>query len=284
MRKRVATLISGIAISAMATTAQAVPIETWGYSISSSFIAATSEGAASGTSFSFTPGGADISWGRTGGTVSPTGGRSAIQIRDRFGAIGPVTGSIDTNGDAEFGHQFIHRNNIVPAPGVLLDNATAGTSITLTPTVPSAAPITISPQPAFFIDFRETPNAADPCPDGSTGELCPDIFVVAPAGGDVGFDSEIGFFFAVPFSYLGENYVMRLFDTSSALKLLSDEACATANADPGCIGFVTRERLATQLQLAFDLRRIGIAEPASIGLLGFAGLGLLSVAMRRRRA
>lgn len=286
MKQRAITLVSGIAMSAMAATAHAVPVETWDYAISGAFVDATSEGSAAGTSFDFTPGGSDIDWGASDGTVSPTGGRSAIQLRDRSGNIGAVTGSIETGGAAELGQQFIHRNNVVPIPGVRLDDATISVSVTLTPTAPGGAPITLNPEPAFFVDFRETPNLASPCEDGSTGALCPDIFVIAPIGAAGGFDEEIGFYFAVPFSYLGENYVMRLFDTGSALSQLPDEACATADVGTGCLGFITPERQSTLFQLAFDLRRVDlseIAEPASLGLFGLVGLGLLG-ATRRRKA
>ena len=262
----VAALAAGTILSG---AANAAPVVTWDYTVTSALSDAT-----------FTSGGGtqivtptEISWG------SGTGGaRSSIGVVDT-----PTSGSIDTNGPWEAADDYFHDNNPILASFADLSSAKLSVTVDLTPTVPApgapADPLGFT----FEINFVETRNDGGGdglCEDGSPSGVgkhaagCRDIFAFAFDAGEVDF------------AYDGYIYRLFLFEDPDsagfpALGFLEDGECLAAGVATGCIGFTTVEDTFNLAEFVIQLELVGkIPEPAMLGLFG---LGLIGLGAARRR-
>ncbi len=116
----------------------------------------------------------------------------------------------------------------------------------------------------FMADFWESPNSSDLT-------CCDDIFVIADStdlSNVENFDLD-GYHYTVSISSIG-------------LGALTDQQCADMGYAPGCAGLVTQENASNEFQFMITLTAelIAVSEPS---LLALMGLGLIGVAIRRRR-
>ncbi len=128
---------------------------------------------------------------------------------------------------------------------------------------PAADPAGTSPEMTVFMaSFWETPNVGDP-------SCCDDIFVIQDG-------STLGM--VVEFELDDYDYTVSI--STMGLGLLTDEQCIAAGFDPGCAGLVTEENASNEFQFMITLTAVAVSEPS---LLALMGLGLIGVAIRRRR-
>lgn len=257
---------AAVAIMASAAPAQAEFVNTWAYTVTSSFSNSTTDGGF-GT-FTETP--TDLSWGPADGP------RSGIGVVDT-----PTSGFVNTNGDFEAADDYYHDNNALPLGSISLESTRLTVNIALTPTDPAGAPLAPPLSRSFDIDFFETPN------DGSNG-ICADGGAVGSGINSAGcadiFTLEFDFG-QFDFTYDGVDYSAFLFeDPTSAnfpqLGFLSDAACASVGLESGCFGFLTAEDARTVAEFVLSIEGEEVPEPAAIGLFG---LGLIGLGMARRR-
>lgn len=258
-----------LAMAAAAAPAQAEFVNTWAYTVTSSFSNSTDDGG-TGT-LTETP--TEISWGPADGP------RSSIGVVDT-----PTSGFVNTNGDAEAADDYFHDNNALPLGSRSLVSTTLTVNIALTPTDPAGTPLAPPLERSFDIDFFETPNSGSNgvCADGgAVGEGinsagCADIFTLE-------FD-----FGQFDFTFDGVDYAAFLFEDPESegfpqLGFLSDAACASVGLDSGCFGFLTAEDALTVAEFVLSIEGQDVPEPAAIGLFGLGLVGL-GVARRRRKA
>nr|WP_255722458.1 THxN family PEP-CTERM protein [Ectothiorhodospira lacustris] len=223
------------------------------------------------------------------------GGPSALEI----GGGGAET-TVITNGDAITNVWITHENNpIFETSGPFLESVNILSTLTLTPDPFGGAATTLT----FPVTFYETPNAANPCADGTANNQgvnvngCADIFVIDQDTLDVMFEYE-GYWYGLSFfgGILAAGIAPESDISASALGLtpgldvLSDAACssvatATGNIVPsGCRGWLTPEEQTTTFLFATSILALDpspVPEPATIALMGF-GLGMLGMMYRRR--
>lgn len=255
------TIASALALT-LGAASSATLVNTWDYQVNTQWIAPTTFTGGTGTT---QVNASEISWGATGGSLTVgSGDRSGVLIED-----GSEAGSITTNGFMpQFTSSFAHINNVLAAGTSTLLTATVETSLTLTPTSPVAGPALPSQVVNFSIEFAETTNDGS-CVEGATSN-CDDVFVIT-----FGSLNQM-------FVYDGITYYASIVKTDGPLDPLSPSACAAAGADPGCLGFLTREgeRTAVDFGLLITAEPLVVSEP---GALGLAGLALMGMAWRSRR-
>lgn len=219
-----------------------------------------------------------LRWGTSTGQ-----GRSGLDITDS-----PASTTVYTNGAAVPNVSVTHLNR--PITGASLHDVTILSTLTLTPLSPAGAglpPETMT----FMINFMETPNADNPCANGTTNYTgvnvngCADIFVI---------DKDALNF---PFMYDSVQYYISFFEASNALLSLSQKSCEATGASYPCLGFLTQEGKDNTFQFAAMITTEEveieipdepdepgtIPEPGTLGLLGIALVGM-GLARRRRTA
>ncbi len=186
-----------------------------------------------------------------------------------------------------------HINNPIQPP--TLDKVTLQNLVTLTPILPpgsSYGPINLS----FLIDFQETTNNLDPCPNGGANGSgvnvngCGDIFVMGSnainqsffydtdgAGGDD-----------------AQEYFLSFVEASMGLQSLPNAACLAATGSNGpCLGFVTPESATTSFnfgslittdEVVIEPDPGDVPEPGILSLLGLALVTMGGIRRRRRTA
>jgi MYXO-CTERM domain-containing protein len=177
-----------------------------------------------------------------------------------------------------------------PVTGDTLDKVTLGVTLTLTPLappLPGMAPLVTS----FMIDFLETRNADDPCPNGDpwgvgvNSDGCGDIFVIGNEALNYAFS-----YGADP-----QVYYLSFMEVSSGLNSLPIAACQSATgSNAPCLGFVTPEKQNTTFQFGATITTEKVVidpdpdpdpEVPEPGVLTLMGLGLAALGrMRRRRS
>lgn len=253
------------------SAASAAPIQSWAYSVSSSFlevpttfVASTSGDQNWNPSTDSTFAAQQISWGQIGGSVGTawnaatgTGDtRSALSISNA-GASGTLT---TNDANTKTAGVYSHTNN----QHLGINSKTlAKTEIEATLTLANGL---ISEKTTYKINFKETPNSGI-CSENN-GPACPDLFIL---------DGNFSFTFGPGDGYL---YTV-LFTSNPALGPLSTKSCQDAGIASGiCQGYVTAEGAVTNVAFGLSISAQEIPEPTSIALLG---VGLLGLAGIRRR-
>ncbi len=259
--------IAGItAALLMASTSASATVETWDYSITSAFTAASFT---SGPNFVGSTNA--LSWG-----ISTGQGQSSLVIGGS-----PAVGSVDTYLGLTppqappylgFSTSLTHNNFPIFAPS--LTSAVLTNSITLDPFIPNNAAL-----PAFNflfdIAFTETDNISGTCAVAGSPTPCNDIFVLTSGLLNSSFDYDDG-------TGLSTYYVNIFPTTGGVLSVLENSACAAAGQANGCIGFSTPEGQSTTLAFGFTISTEPLQVPEP-GMLALLGLGMMGLFVWRRR-
>ncbi|MEM9255148.1 MAG: THxN family PEP-CTERM protein [Pseudomonadota bacterium] len=268
------------AVALLPLPAQALIVTQWQVTVDSTFDPASIVDSEGNTPGDVTISNSDrtLSWG------SGSNGPSGLEITNS-----PVNTIVDTSITPTVlppvGNVFVTHNN-QPITGNTLDRVSMLNEITLTSVVPpgSSQPPTVL---SFLIDFQETANNPDPCPDGGANGVgvnangCGDIFVI-------GADALNYSFFYDGGDGVDQEYFISFVEVTNGLQSLSPDAClsATGSADP-CLGFVTPEQASTSFQFGTIITTDPVVvippEVPAPGVLGLMGLGLVIMRFVRRR-
>lgn len=278
---RLARLLALLLGTFAAGTANALIVDTWTVGVDSIF----------------DPGSIVDSNGDTPGDVTISNGNRTLRWgnSDQSGldiTNSPVNTTVETsiipNLMSPVGNVFVTHIN-EPITGTTLDKVSLENVLTLGALVPPGAtqpPVTLS----FMIDFQETTNNLDPCPNGEDNgegvnvDGCGDIFVIGADALNYSFFYDAG-------DGINQEYFISFVEVTGGLQSLSADACfaATGSTDP-CLGFITPEQATTSFQFGtiISTEELIIDPPpgtvSSPGALGLLGLGLVTLAgMRRSR-
>lgn len=268
MKTQVSKAFVAAACIFAAGNVSALPITTWTVDVDTKFDISSVEP---------TPGvtvvnDKSLRWGTSTGS-----GQSGLDISGS-----PASTKVDTNGSAVANVSVTHLNQ--PITGTSLTSVDILSTLTLTPFLPAGLGLP-SATITFGVDFKETPNGADPCADGGANGSgvnssgCADIFVIDKSALNFEF-----FYDDLDGSGItGRSYFISFFELTNGLNPLSGAACLAATGSSAtCFGFETPEGANTTFQFAslITTERVGIPEP---GILALFGAALSSIFFTRRR-
>lgn len=262
------------ALALAAQVVSAAPVTNWNWSLDSAFTSWTGAVTASGSVFdndgtgttfignSKMTWGTDVGFGQSSLEITNPNLTTANGSATPFNLVETAVGS-GVYTDTVSGTLAIHKNRPIQAGSGSLSSFVMTEYFRLVPTGfdPVGAPALAG---MFEADFLESPNSSDL-------SCCDDIFVIADGSllDNVASFEQDGYKYVVSLSAVG-------------LGVLTDAQCAELGYASGCAGLVTEENATNNFQFMITLTAsaVSVAEPSLFALMG---LGLIGVAIRRRR-
>jgi hypothetical protein len=273
MRNTVLAAIGGVLAGMMPMAAHADLIDgivdVWTVDVSAIFKNAVFDPNATGTTVTPT----SLRWG----TAQTAAGQSGLDLTNT-----PISTQVTTNGGAVANIGATHLNHVIQ--GNSLDTVDIESTLVLTPFIPGGSGLP-SQTLVFHVNFTETTNNLNPCPNGLPNNSgvnvngCADIFVIDQTSLNFPFLYDLG-------TGQGQKqYFISFFEQTNGLNSLPTAACTAAGASSPCLGFMTPESQDTAFRFAALITTVEVTPHGDVpepGMILLAATSLLAAGFARR--